>query len=661
MTDKKNVETNQAAKQNANSPIVFRKTGLKCGDVNIIYIHRPSVILDSHMHIQSGNCATLPFIWNAAPLPLNKLNKALNASRGSVEAPGLGFSYVLDGLFEWLAAPVVHPVRGIKQATKDEPNNPQKGMVHSSPIRQLLTRQKKNTLEVSKDFMKERNSVFDNFFLAQPEYKELSHLVLSAVVMTMDMEYAHLDGYYGLRIYNAIYEDEDFSKDPNGYWYPRHGIWTNRGSHYEKAPGPAGLFPEYQTRAEYDSLKKTAKEQKGIIGAFPKPGGRFEAMRVQAAPVEAPKSETERYEQWKEQLDYTEQAILTYPLKMLPMYHFDPRRWQFRPIKDGENRLDDLFNKVQAGGLYLGFKMYTAQGYRPWDINRLPILADFYAECSRLRIPILNHCTPKGAATVEQELYCDFIHPNDTAEERKEKKLIAQKYSAIRGDSPLQGTGSQIPGTTSSTQDYKSQENQEYFSENFVSPSAWRKVLESTVAGRPLRDLHLCLAHFGGPTDQGREWSKQIIEMMREYPNFYADISSSFASGTFRDHFRKIMEDKENFEIVRNRVLFGTDWYMTLLYTAPFHGMNYWDYCTTTKAFLDDIHSSLWPRFTMHNPYRFYRLSEQVPRIAESIIARRQDDEILIENSNSGLEDKDIMTIRKEAAWIRQANDGFGI
>jgi hypothetical protein len=652
----------QAAEQNGpNGPVVqFRKTGLRCGDVNIITIHRPSVILDAHMHIQSGNCATLPFIWDASPFPLNKLNKTLNASRGSVEAPGLGFSYVLDGLFEWLAAPVVHPVRAIKQATGDKPKNPQEGMVHSSPIRQLLTQQKATTLEIGDAFMVERDNVLENYLLTQLEYKELSQLVLSAVVMTMDMEYAHLDGYYGLPIYNAIYADEDFSKDPSGYWYPRHGVWTKRGSHYEKTAGPAQLFPEYQTKAEYDSLKKTAKEQKGIIGAFPKPGGRFEPMRVQAAPVETPKSETERYEPWHKQLQYTEQAMLTYPLKMLPMYHFDPRRWQFRPEKEGQNGLNDLFEKVQAGGLYLGYKMYTAQGYRPWDINRLPILADFYAECSRLRIPILNHCTPKGAATVEQELYCDFIHPNDTVEERREQEDIAQKYTALRGDSPLQGTGSQIPGTTSSTQDYKSQENQEYFSENFVSPNAWRKVLDGTVEGRPLRDLHLCLAHFGGPTRQGREWSKEIIEMMKQYPNFYTDISSSFASDKFRKHFKEIMEDKETFEIVRDRVLFGTDWYMTLLYTSPFHGMNYWDYCTKTKAFLDDIHSSLWPRFTMHNPYRFYRLDKQVPRIAESIIARRQTEEVKDKNEGTVKDDK-ITIIRKEAAWIRQANDGFGI
>jgi hypothetical protein len=62
----------------------------------------------------------------------------------------------------------------------------------------------------------------------------------------------------------------------------------------------------------------------------------------------------------------------------------------------------------------------------------------------------------------------------------------------------------------------------------------------------------------------------------------------------------------------------------------------------------------------MHNPYRFYRLSDQVPRIAESIIARRQTPEMEL-LLNKKLYEKEIKEIWKEAAWIRQANDGFEI
>jgi predicted TIM-barrel fold metal-dependent hydrolase len=654
MADKNNTTT--TPKEEGNDPndevFLFRKTGLACGQLHIISIHRPSVIIDSHMHIQSGNCATLPFIRDSAPLPLNLLNKAVGVSRGGVEGSGFAFSYLVDLFCEWLPTPILHPVRAVNHAITDDPQNPDQPMVHTSPIRQLLRQQKASTLEIGKAFMKERGNILKNFFQTQPEYKDLSHLALSAVVMTMDMEYAHLDGYYGLKIYNAVYTDES-ATNPSGYWYPKHGFWKKRGDAYEKVPGPAHLFPDRQTKVEFDNYKRAVKGQ-GIIGAYPKPGGQMEAMRVEAAPVDVPKSETVRYEQWKEQLDFTEQAMLAYPLKMLPMYHYDPRRWQFRQNKLG------VFDNVKEGGLYLGFKMYTAQGYRPWDIRRLPVLEDFYAECSRLRIPILNHCTPKGAATVEREMFYDFEHPNDTDKESEEKAEIAKKYKALRGDQLFAGTGSHIPGTTSSTQDFKSQEKEEYFSENFVSPNAWLNVLNSTVKDRPLRDLHLCLAHFGGPTDQGLEWSKQIIEMMVKFPNFYADISSSFASGAFRKHFKKIMQNNQHYETIRNRVLFGTDWYMTLVYTAPFHGMNYWDYCTETKTFLDDFDPSLWPRFTMHNPYRFYRLNEQVPRIAESIIARRQTEEmeLLLDKK---IYEKEIKEIRKEAAWVRQANDGFGI
>ena len=40
----------------------------------------------------------------------------------------------------------------------------------------------------------------------------LSNLIVSSVVMTMDMEYAHVDGYYGLKMYNALYK----TKEDNG-------------------------------------------------------------------------------------------------------------------------------------------------------------------------------------------------------------------------------------------------------------------------------------------------------------------------------------------------------------------------------------------------------------------------------------------------------------
>jgi len=143
-------------------------------------------------------------------------------------------------------------------------------------------------------------------------------------------------------------------------------------------------------------------------------------------------------------------------------------------------------------------------------------------------------------------------------------------------------------------------------------------------------------------------------------PNLYADISSSFASGSFRQHFKNLMEQHTHRDLLRQRILFGTDWYLTLLYTKPFHGWNFWKYCVNTKTFLDKFDTSLWPRFTMHNPYKFYRLNDerQIMRIARNIIARKKS---IINQDQSGRECEEwkISAILKEAAWIRQANDAF--
>jgi hypothetical protein len=304
-------------------------------------------------------------------------------------------------------------------------------------------------------------------------------------------------------------------------------------------------------------------------------------------------------------------------MKLFPMFHYDPRRWQ---VADGGKKAFP-FDQVSGSGLYLGFKMYTAQGYRPWDVERLPILKEFYRRCSADHIPILNHCTPEGAYTSDREEYYKFTHPSDT---------------------PTKRSGGA----------------EDYFNDNFVSPNAWKKVLDQEVNGRDLNDLWLCLAHFGGNTTKGREWSKDIIELVKNYDNVYADISSSFADEEFREYFKKeIYKDNsaEFREEIREKILFGTDWYMTLM-----DKVEYKEYCEKAKKFLDDIDSSLWIRFTQANPYNFYRLNEdkQIGRIARNIEAQRKDEDI-IKALKKPIEQAEIDKIKKDAAYIMAANQPF--
>lgn len=621
MAEDNSRKTMKKVEQNNPEQAVLKshKPDLLCGGMHQISIYQPSVIIDSHMHIQSGNCAPLPFLQDRTPVL-----GSLKLKRATIEVTGEVLVTIIDFIMLKAVVGMARKVVGC------EPNE-NGGYYRKGAVRQMVPESKKKTFEVGADFIAKRDQAHEEFSKGD-DYKDLSHLVLCGVVMTMDMEYAHIDGYFGVKVYNPVYGD--IGEDPIYYWYPRHGFWTSRGDSYVQTYEERPLIPETgQAQKEFEKYKKTVHQQ-GITGAFHDVHGEKKQISIHAAPCLAPDEETVRYEQWTKQVQYTEQVVLANPLKLLPMFHYDPRRWQLKGNAE-------VFKQVDKGGLYLGFKMYTAQGYRPWD-PRLPILEDFYAGCCDRKIPIMNHCTPDGAPSFNREEYFGFVHPNDTHLDQMHKDANGRNrpinidpYLGVPQADPLKMLN--------------------YFNEQFVSPDAWRQVLDKTVNGTPLNDLHLCLAHFGGNTALGREWGRQIIKMISEkkYPNLYVDISSSFSVKSFRDYFRETIEGPDG-KYLKDRILFGTDWYLTLLY-----GINYVEYCQKAKKALDDFDTSLWPKFSQYNPYRFYRLDQQIDRIAETIIARRQSKEML--EILKPLEKDKVQEIYKEAAYIRVANTSFEI
>lgn len=639
--DKTPSETNQRVEQNdPNGPILKSvKPDLLCGGIHQLSILRPSVMIDSHMHIQSGRCAPLKWVQNLSSLTKTK-------SRTDIESSGKNIGYLMEFFG------TIIPIMWLWRAP-----------FKKSTVRALSQQGAKSTLECGEDFMKDRKKTIEEFFMKDNLYKGLSNLIVSSVVMTMDMEYAHVDGYYGLKIYNALYKTkEDIANlKPCAYWTPAHGTWVATDEAPEKSGNKVFHLKEINSRDE-KQYKKTNVEGKParpvmfneeydgkysksdvIIGTwFDAKTNRTMQVEVTAVPRALPQDETDTYEQWEKQLRDTELTVLKYPLKFLPMFHYDPRRWQ----TEGKTGNDFPMAQVMGAGLHLGFKMYTAQGYRPLD-PRLPIMEDFYARCCDNRIPIMNHGTPGGAATFEKEDYLNFRHFNDCAEDTKLQQ----------GD----------PKT--------------YFNEQFVSPTAWEKVLKKSITVNEvkpgfcqkdgsiseeivvsktvyLNEMYLCLAHFGGPTDLGMEWNKKIISMINcgDYPNLYTDISSSFASDDFRKSFKEIITDKKN-ERLKERILFGTDWYMTFLYSTMV-GMNFKEYCQTAKEFLDKFDTSLWPKFTQHNPYRFYRINEQIDRIAGNIIDRRKTQKVR-DAIDMKIDEKEIKRIEKEAAYIKVANEDY--
>ncbi|MDD2319241.1 MAG: amidohydrolase family protein [Geobacteraceae bacterium] len=684
------------------------KADLMCGGWHHLSILRFTVIIDSHMHIMSSRCSPLKWVQN-----ISSLTKHMK--RETIEGLATAGGYLIEVLN------VLIPITWFFKLPFTK-----------TPARKLSDQGKKSTRESADDFIKEQKKTYEKYFKGEKLYSGLSRLFMPAVVMTMDMEYAHIDGYYGLKIYNPLYETKDaefisgmetgIKKDkvdgyddlkiykalykyednkrqlrPIAYWFPVHGKWVAitelvNAYPYETmvpnyVPVTTQQFEEIADRDESRYVKVPSKEPSArpidlrefeqglgrnrlppgssgnpvekenepfLIGSYFDAGeNKTVAVQVQAAPVLASEQEVSVYEQWERQLLYTELATLKHPLKLLPMFHYDPRRWQTYGVSGNAYP----FSQVRGdNALYLGFKMYTAQGYKPLD-SRLPIMEDFYARCCRDRIPILNHCTPKGASTYEKREYPNFYHLNDSeADKKKQKEAAANKCDA-----------------------------EDYFDEHYVSPNAWKKLLDATVgfnnekAGLcemvPLKDLYLCLAHFGGPSEKGLKWNKQIIDMILEeavpqqpaedgkkppkaykYPNLYTDISSSFADEGFRDHFTTIIAKAGN-ERLRERILFGTDWYMTFSYNPLTNSKNFRQYCEAAKECLDKIDRSLWPRFTQVNPYNFYRLDKEIGRIAKNIIKRRDDEDV--RKFLKRLETEDEEEIRREAAYLQIANEDY--
>lgn len=466
-------------------------------------------------------------------------------------------------------------------------------------------------------------------FRAKPPYDKAPGLEWVNVIHPMDMEYCHVFGYYGLKVYNAVWDSEEDAKsavldpyldkakasdkEPSKYWYPKHGKWQKKGNEYIPADEEdPSIESSEKTKAEFEEAE-TRMEKEGLKGqTFDEHGQPVSSVRVRCLACVTHPEETKLYERWLRQVERTERAVCEAKLKLLPMFHYDPRRWQSKG-----NGIP--LSLVQGDNLYLGFKMYTAQGYRPHDINRLPILKNFYSECQSKQIPILNHCTPGGAKTYDLKAYLDFRHKHDTPDEDQEKTGYIVKQTRTRR------------GPHGEVHIWEEEEHQheEYFQANFVSPDAWRKVLEH------YPNLRLCLAHFGGIAKETLEWKwhEQIFEMMNEYPNLYVDISSSFCSEKFRNLFKNKLVP--NHPEIHDRILFGSDWFMTL--NRLTEGADYTEFCETAKEFIEsmDKGKDLWLKFTQANSYRFYRLDERIDGIRKGIEKKLQGEQV-----SQGGEDK---------------------
>lgn len=303
--------------------------------------------------------------------------------------------------------------------------------------------------------------------------------------------------------------------------------------------------------------------------------------------VSLPGENQKTFSNWKEQYLQTVEAIKLNPLRLFGMYHYEPRRWNYARSVKLENNLKkgpwnypfDEIVSATGNGLFLGFKMYPPLGYKPLD-PRLPFLHDasrdgdcFYARCAREGIPILAHCSPGGMWTHDLELYleCDGASSTPATDEPMPKETGKRLFTP-----------------------------EGYFWTSYVHPGAWREVLVR------FPELRLCLAHFGGKEWKrglDSDWITGIISLTKEFDNVYTDFSC-WDIGDARETFVRVLSHKQHAHL-KKKILFGTDWYMTLL---VLNGTSYGKYCEEFWEFFSGIPDGmdLWERFTFVNPLTFY-------------------------------------------------------
>lgn len=189
---------------------------------------------------------------------------------------------------------------------------------------------------------------------------------------------------------------------------------------------------------------------------------------------------------------------------LMPFVMVDPRR----------TRAGDLLIRCLEQLGFYGVKMYPALGYHPDpdslynDPQTNDELRNIYSYCESHMVPITTHCSPGGS------LSDDIL-----------------RFKPVRA--------------------------------KFTQPWSWTGVL------RKHPELYLNFAHFGQDLIQigdPKAWAAGIREFAHEYPHVYTDLAYNKAAlmpHTGAQYLHALNGIIDNDQVLRDRIMFGTDWSMT--------------------------------------------------------------------------------------------------
>ncbi len=285
---------------------------------------------------------------------------------------------------------------------------------------------------------------------------------------------------------------------------------------------------------------------------------------------------------YEKQAEFISEQVKRFPFRLFPFIMLDPRR---------KNSYELCKKAIEEMG-FLGIKMYPPMGYFPNPVNYeyLNTKSEYFDREKRDKL--------RKMATGDE-------NDNDRLLKKMDGRLESL-YSYCEANN--------IPITThagsSGAYDIDMTQGQANI---FSNINNWQAVLET----HP--NLRLNFAHFGGnyikTSDdavriQASVWRKKIINLLKTYPNAYADISyhnmglESTSFGEKEYHHDQVGIEKYYFELKEilldndlcGKILFGTD---TPMITHSWSEKDYFD------QFVKNIKDDLFTGIVTTNPIRF--------------------------------------------------------
>ena len=218
--------------------------------------------------------------------------------------------------------------------------------------------------------------------------------------------------------------------------------------------------------------------------------------------------------------------LLDQEYNLLPFLPIDPT------LEENDINVYDVFIKGftgQYGFVPFGIKVYPTMGYLPGH----PKLMNIYKVCEEKNIPVTVHCS-RGV-----------IHGH----KKRIKNIPGWKIGSDGELTDEKESRCFLSGTA--------------YANYFNHPKNWEMILEE------FPDLRLNIGHFGGEKQwmdllkgKNNTWCSRIIDYFTRFKNVYADISFTNA---YPELFELIRSRIERSKIVRERTLYGLDYYMVVV------------------------------------------------------------------------------------------------